>query len=475
MGKDLEALVAEAYTLISAENSMKKRNNRNLVLLNYMPIMRITREYEQIDNDLFEAYGDDVPYADYDSEVFRTGTKKSLPRIGKDLGYAYLDWTHGEELYVVFKKGHRSPNHPMFIKWKGKFWRNPNYVPLADVLRESYKDSMLYNNIEEFRDSNLWEDSGGRISVHYLQAYNYISKPFADLLRAVDNVNTVSAVPKETQKLLQTHLMMAQSELGRYYYCHRSNSSVFGDLSYQYNPEYVPIYYSFGIPSMFNKRVDGISFTQTLLSLFSVNPDDFPIPIKTEFLNPVGVDSKLAKDIFSSRLITDIDDPCYYLTRYDTFILGNRSVASTGAKTTRDNYCYSAVFPYLFADLLKRIIGPGETLPVIHPRDWKMICINHKSYSSVVLTANDLSCGDTAVSASHSYQSYISIWMQYYLSGEKVYKDSNYTNPNYRGNTIPVVALDLVDPRDNQPIDILNGFKFYYTKLMKELYGMETL
>lgn len=477
MGKDLGVLVADAYTLITAENNHKnkKHNNRNLVLLNYMPIMRVTREYEQIDEDLFEAYKDTFSYTDYDSENFRTGSKKSLPRIGKELGYAYLDWTHGDELYVVFKKGYRSPNNPLFAKWNGKYWRNPNYVSLSDVLQDAYKDSMLYNNIKEFRESNLWEDGGGRISIHHLQAYNYITKPFADILRAIDNVNTVSSVPKDVQRLVQTHLMMAQSELGRYYYCNKSSSSVFGDLSYQYNPEYVPIYYSLGIPSMFNKKIDGISFAQTLLSSFSVNPEEFPIPIKSEFLNPIGVDSKLTKDVFGSRLITDIDDPCYYLTRYDTFVLGNRSVTSTGTKNTRDTYCYSAVFPFLFADLLKRTVGIGETLPIIHPKDWRMICINHEKYSSIVLSANDLSYSDVNIPANHSYQVYISIWMQYYLSGEKVYRDLAYTNPNYMGNIIPVVSLDLIDPRDNQSIDILKGFKFYYTKLMKELYGMENL
>ena len=387
----LETILSEQITSLKA-NYQNKPIKSGLLLVNYMPVMRVMQPYVEIDED-------DLQF--YEQLGFRLVTQQKdgkpytrVPNIANVIGYAFvkdLIISKNTKLYVRFQPKLNSPDHPMIIKVNDSYYRNPNIVPINDVIKLTYDNSMFKRAFEEALNSGKinknimdyifvndmgrekfigWEVSSDLIEI---PCYNYKTSNFVELMKNLSIANTDFKLDTDLERVLNTHLFMCQTELGYLYTTFRIKSASFHTMDYCYNSEYVPIYFKMGINGILERTFsNNIKWLDILLNMF--RPSD-------ELLNKYHNVPDICKNIVMSDNLVSRDingfinnntktGKSYYLTRFDLCLLGQ--ITMSGGNGRRDTYNYRLAFPFLFDGLFKRL--NSDKIPVYYsPNRWRVL------------------------------------------------------------------------------------------------------
>lgn len=257
-----------------------------LVTMNYMPVRKKLKPYEQITKECYESLiAKGYPVA---VSKLNDGTPlRNIPKIPDTYGYLYLSTelvtTRTKSrlpLMGVFRKGFTNAAKPVLIEVDGKYYYNPNYVTIPYTIKYLWEKSELRDvisklckvdnaksddSVETFLKSlnkkNI--DSWGRLSqdIPQIGVYNYknilldgllyscnegFDRLFSDLKEMDDTITEESA--HELFNYLNTYMYYCAIELNNYYVSNSHASINYSDLSMCYNKEAVLLYYAFDLP-----------------------------------------------------------------------------------------------------------------------------------------------------------------------------------------------------------------------------------
>lgn len=393
----LGSLIANQRSMLQSNYPGKQFQRGFLVLVNYMPTVKFIRPYEEIDaEDVITL----MKKSGYPSPVWKTSVPQ-LPAIPAYGYYVELQPSGKEKRattpFVEFKPTPQSADYPALIRVQGatttKYYKNPNIVPIESVIRQCHTNSIIGKYLcEASNNTEEWCCAIGSIipgiqEIYEFPSYNYCSKTFVIALQR----RAQRSGDDEQTKLLNTHLFIAQAELGHYFATYKKASSTTkGSLLYCYNYEYVPIYYGLSMPSVLNDAAPSAtnSWVEVLLDMLKIPETEAHTmyPTAPAFCqSPVVYDEKVHANL-TGRLLSDAcQTKVYYLTRYDTFAISGRMAYPSDKLRKRDGYIYRLTMPYIFHDLFNAVRathGDSNVPQYYDPADWVVCICHHADYDA---------------------------------------------------------------------------------------------
>ena len=255
-----------------------------------------------------------------------------------------------------------------FVTVGNKCFANPNIADIVDVIRKAYECSMFYKKVlPMFKDK---EPEGWKLvkdTINEIPCFNYVSKNFMAVESRINlNRNSSESLSDEIIKLYNTHMFMAQAELGYLFGTFRSKTSTYHTMDYCYNPEYVPIYYSIGAHSFLDKPY--LPNTDVPWHIYLLNKLQPQENIFEKYSSVPDICKKIVvcdKMIYKSIRGSAINigagggngtRPVYYLTRLDLMVLSQMMPTAPKSETNglnHDTYNYKLTMPFLFDSLLR--------------------------------------------------------------------------------------------------------------------------
>lgn len=385
--ENFDSMMSRHINKLRSNYTDKKLKNA-LVLLNYMPIMRFLQPYEKLE-DLEELQF----YKDAGFEVIsknRDNVYRTVPAIKRVPAYAVIQElkvsksNKSVDLLIRFQPRYNTTqDYPMLIVVNGEVYKNPNILFIKKALLSAHKASMLNRVITHDADVEWEVDTN---SLDEIFCYNYITSDFKSMHDKANITNKEFRLDDNILKIYNTHMLMAQTELGYIYSTFRKKTSHNHTMDYCYNKEFVPIYFSMGINSILEQKTNNDVYWRDNLIKYIQPPDDMlkrysSVPDCCK--NIVVSDEKILKDINGS-IINNLHykSPIYYLSRCDHGLLSTTSngninhlsfsVPPDSKSNQRDTYNYRLTMPYLFSSLFKlEAVSGNNELPLFYgPEDW---------------------------------------------------------------------------------------------------------
>ena len=453
----LTAVIDSQLNAIRANYNTRKAPNSALLLVNYMPILRFLEPYVEISKDEvadFVAEG----YAPPVTKI-KGKTLTSVPFIHSVPGYGYyykmtLDNSGRDFACAVFKRSPRSPEQPLLIKVKDKYYRNPNIIPLNVAITDAYNSSMINKYLG--KQPTDWEDMSINSKFQEMRCYNYTTSQFEMLLGHRLSTNSNFKLDDRTLKIINTHLFIALSELGHYFSTYRKKNTCTGALAYCYNNEFVPIYYGFNLPSILNDiGSEGVPWVYTLVELMQPTSEIIQkyITIPECCTKIVTRDDKVYRDINGVDLSKISTNAVYYMARQDIFLISKFLTSpAKESNVDKDTYSYRNIMPFLFSDLFDIIAASGVPIPLYYkPHQWLAkvhICDNTTYYGGgkyINFDFNETSSSEEVPKEVYlNYTEYATLMYNNYINHTSPeYKYPTYVDKSLRTfNLLPVAVFD---------------------------------
>ncbi len=375
----LNSVILEQLNALRANYNTRKAPNGALILVNYMPVIRFLEPYVEItEEEAMHLVEEGFP-APVSTKRGKKGEElAAVPYIPSVPGYGYycnlpLEIKGKDTAYVVFKRSPRAPEQPYLIRVRDTYYKNPNVVNLNTVVSDVYASSIIGKYIH--KGVQEWNPVPLNASIPEMRCYNYTTSSFTEMLSRRNAANNTFKLEANHEKLINTHMFIAQTELGHYFSTNRKRSIGTGTLAYCYNSEFVPIYYGFGMDSVLNDiGYEGKPWVETLVN--TIQP---PAEMLQKYVavpeccrHLVAKDDKVYREINGVELSNYTTSPVYYLTRQDIFLISKwlTSPAKEGTRD-KDNYSYRNVMPYIFNDLFESVAALGVSVPEFYkPNQW---------------------------------------------------------------------------------------------------------
>lgn len=374
----------EQLNALSAYYNTRKPPTGTLVLVNYMPVVRFMEQYVEIPASEAERLQEEG----YPPPVSMKHAKKgegftAVPYIPPMPGYAYYSnmplGIKGKDVaFAIIKRSPWANEQPFLIKVQDKYYKNPNIIPLHTLITDAYNNSMIGKYIHPGQQE--WNAVPLSTTIPEMRCYNYTTTAFTDMIN-LRNAANAYRLDAEHEKIVNTYMLIAQTELGHYFSTYRKRSSNTGTLAYCYNSEFVPIYYGFGMSTVLNDTVSREERLADVLADTLKPADDVLqryVAIPKCCQNIITRDDKVYRDINGNDLSSYTTSAVLYLTRQDVALLSKWY--STPAKEgvhEKDTYSYRNVMPYLFNGLLEGYVAMGHTVPDYYkPQQWVVkVCV----------------------------------------------------------------------------------------------------
>lgn len=452
----LNNVILDQLNAIRANYNSRKAPNSALILVNYMPVLRFLEPYVEITEEeatRLMSEGFPAPVTKKKGKDLTT-----VPFIPSIPGYAYycnipLEIKGKDTAYAVFKRSPRSPEQPVLIQIKDKYYRNPNVVPLNNVIMDAYNTSMISKYL--VKEPADWEPVPNGSAFPEMRCYNYTTYQFKDLLFNRVSANNTFRLDSEILKIINTHMFIAQTELGHYFSTYRKRSMGTGTLAYCYNSEFVPIYYGFNLESILNDiNHESRPWVDTLIDTVQPTKEMIQkyIAVPECCTHLITKDAKVYREINGIELSNFTTMPVYYMTRQDIFLISKLlTVPAKEGSQDKDTYSYRNIMPFIFSDLFDAAAATGVSVPEYYkPNQWlAKVCIitnsaGHEGKYISFDVKQEPNSQETIKEVYLSYVQYATLMYHNYMD----HLDTAYRYQAYIDNTLrtfpmlPVAALD---------------------------------